>query len=78
MLGKWPGQISCETFLHGETSVGILFSKLTFMFYGKNTDALATRLNFSVTVCLEKSGFSSFLVAQVLGINWEVPNSWVQ
>lgn len=74
MLGSWPGQISCETFLGGETSVVILFSKLTFLFHEENTDVLVTRQNFSFTVYLGKSEFSPFLVAQVLFpvVHWAV------
>ena len=74
MLGSWPGQISCETFLGRETSVVILFSKLTFLFHEENTEVLVTRQNFSFTVCLGKSEFSSFLVAKVLFlvVSWAV------
>ena len=74
MLGSWPGQISCETSLGGETSVVILFSKLTFLFHEENTDVLVTRQNFSFTVCLGKSEFSSFLMAKVLFpvVGWAV------
>lgn len=61
MLGTGPSQTSCETFLGGEMSVFILFSKSTFTFYGKNTDEVEARLSFSLTVCLGKSEFSSFL-----------------